>query len=577
MMRNKTITAAGCVILLGVFVLFLEPAQYFFGDSIAVLWGRPHSAGSLVKDFVRLDGGHWYRPLSNSVPPFLLWPLFGMQFMPYHILALVLHGLFCIGLLEVFRRILKDDWAAFVGATFFAFHPIQFYATYDIAFYQEPITAALTVASLILLLRYIERPRAIVLIAGLLTFVAALSSKETSVMMPLLLVLLLFNVKELYKLPPARNAVLCAGCISAAFTLIYTFVLGVTFRYQPTYQPQLTLNAATDAFRAVLWSFGIPSGVQTQDWHYPPAMTFGLALLFSVTVAAAIAGSRNRAWAGFAWFFAAAGPAFFTQHLLPHHLYLALVGIAYSVGQTVAWLRSQDISRSAFRRAAYALGSLAIGLSFGAGYLDARADSRLSWVGESSTRVQRTADFFLSSKIDLSRYPGIVAVIGDAQVLRFDWMGGAFFNMIGGDDLETRIVDSEPESLPEGFQAVKWTGNSLKRLERVSENTSTEHNPVTPITFQITANRVYAGRDSYCLSVPYLAGQTIDVKYHYNERPASVAYSFAQLDSHGTACINVGASVPWGNIKVVGVRPSGSPHWYEANAEIYVLPPLFPW
>src|SRR5205085_2923515 len=78
MRRYGGLGAAGCVVMVvGVIVLFLEPAEYFFGDSIAVLWGRPHSIGSLVKDFARLDGGHWYRPLSNSLPPFLLWPLFG--------------------------------------------------------------------------------------------------------------------------------------------------------------------------------------------------------------------------------------------------------------------------------------------------------------------------------------------------------------------------------------------------------------------------------------------------------------------------------------------------------------------
>src|SRR5436190_6510697 len=418
MMRHKNKAAAGCAILLGVFFLFLEPAQYFFGDSIAVLWGRPHSVGSLVKDFVRLDGGHWYRPLSNSLPPFLLWPVFGMQFMPYHILALILHSLFCIGLFEIFRRVLKDDWAAFAGSAFFAFHPIQFYATYDLAFYQEPITAALTIVSLILLLRYVERPRNSVLAAGLLTFVAALSSKETSVMMPLLLALLLLSRKDLYKRRSARSAVLYAGGISAAFTFTYAFILGVTFRYQPTYRPQLQLTALTDAFRAVLWSFGIPSGFQTGAWHYPVVITFGLSLLFSIVVAIAIAGPRSRVWIGLAWFFAAAAPAFFTEHLLPHHLYLALAGIAYSVGQTVAWVRSHAVSRPAFRQAAYVLGSAAIALALSAGYLDARADSTLSWVGESSTRVERTADFFRSSKIDLSRSPGIVAVIGDAQVLR---------------------------------------------------------------------------------------------------------------------------------------------------------------
>ena len=572
MMRPKYIAAAGCLVL-GISFLFLEPAQYFFGDSIAVLWGRPHSVGSLVKDFARLDGGHWYRPLSNSLPPFLLWPVFGMDFRPYHLLALVLHCLFSLAVFDVFRRIFREYWAAFAGAAFFAFHPIQFYATYDIAFYQEPIMAGLTLASVVLLFRYIERPRSGMLAAGLLTFVLALSAKETSVIVPVLLCIALAGRKELYKSPSARVAVVLSGVIAATFTLVYALVLGVSFRYQPTYRPKLQLNAGIDAIRALLWSFGIPSGGQTQGWQYADAITPALWLLFAIVVAAALARPANGVWRGFAWFFASAGSAFFTRHLLPHHLYLGLVGIAYSVGQTVSWLRSQDAIRPVLRAAAYPLAALAVTVVFCAAYVDARADNTQSWVGESSLRVRSTADFFRSAKIDLSKSQGILAVIGDEQVLRFDWMEGAFFNMIGHDDLEARIVDNEPEKVPEGFYVVKYAGNSLHKVAAAENSRSLKTEALPSVDFVMTADHVYAGRDSYCLKVPQLAGQTIDVKFHYNERPASVAYSFATLDASGTACMKVEASVPWGNVKVVGVRPSGSQRWYRTDAEINVLPP----
>jgi hypothetical protein len=563
-------------VVLGVFVLFLDPAQYFFGDSIAVLWGRPHSVGSLVKDFVRLDGGHWYRPLSNSAPPFILWPIFGMKFMPYHLLALVLHCLFSLAIFDIFRRVFRDYSAAFAGTAFFAFHPIQFYATYDIAFYQEPIMAALTIASLVLLVRYIKSP-AKSLLAGLLIFLAALSAKETSVTMPVLLVLLLPGRADILRQRSARIAILSAGAIAASFALIYAFVLGASFRYQPTYSPSLQLNSVSNAARALLWTFGIPSGVQTQAWQYSFPITFGLWLLFSVVAAAAIASCRNNVWRGFVWFFVAAGPAFFTRNLLPHHLYLGLVGIAYSVGQTVKWIKTRQTYGLVFRGAASALASLAVALVFCAGYLDARADNTLSWVGESSLRVRSTADFFRSAKLDLSKSQGILAVIGDAQVLRFDWMGGAFFNMIGGDELEARIVDDEPVTLPEGFHVVKFSDNALHKLAAADESRSRDSEILPAVAFQLTPDRVYAGRDSYCLSAPYFSGQTIDVKFHYNERPASVAYSFASLDARGNACMNVAASVPWGKVEVVGVRPSGSRRWYKTTAEIDVLPPPLTW
>jgi hypothetical protein len=139
------------------------------------------------------------------------------------------------------------------------------------------------------------------------------------------------------------------------------------------------------------------------------------------------------------------------------------------------------------------LGSLAITLIFCAGYLDARADSTLSWVGESSLRVKSTADFLRSSRIDLSKSQGIVAVIGDAQVLRFDWMDGAFFNMIGSDDLEARIVDSPPESLPDGFQVVKWSNNSLHTIAAAESYANSDAATLPDVNFSVTTDHVYAG------------------------------------------------------------------------------------
>ena len=198
-------------------------------------------------------------------------------------------------------------------------------------------------------------------------------------------------------------------------------------------------------------------------------------------------------------------------------------------------------------------------------------------MGQSSLRIQSTADFVRAAKINIFKSRGIIADIEDAEYLRFDWMEGALFNLIGSDKLEVQLINWEPEDLPAGVDAVKYAGNSLHRIEateRLSSDASAARPIPSTVAFHLTAGRVYAGRDSYCLNVPQFPGQMIDVKYHYNQRPASVAYSFARLDRNGTACINVPASVPWGKVKVVGVRPSGSWRWYNADAEIEVLPPF---
>ena len=62
-------------------------------------------------------------------------------------------------------------------------------------------------------------------------------------------------------------------------------------------------------------------------------------------------------------------------------------------------------------------------------------------------------------------------MIGDAQVLRFDWMGGAFFNMIGKDDLEARLLDAAPDGAPDGFYMVKFANNAREQALNAERHT----------------------------------------------------------------------------------------------------------
>jgi hypothetical protein len=558
-----------CILCLGigVTVLFLDTgAPHFFGDSIAVLWGRPHTWRSLLQDFVRLDGGHWFRPLSNSLPPFLMWPWFGTSFQPYHVFAILLHLALSLGLFALFIRVFRDRTTAFVAAAFFAFHPVQFYATYDIAFYQEPITAGLELAALVLFIRYVDENARWLLGAALSCAVLALCSKETAVMLPGALLLVLGG-----RISRERRAGVAFGSAvltSAAFTVIYAGIMGVVFRYQDTYRPRWELGVVDNLSLALRWAFGLPAGWQTAGWQHPAHVDVILwSVLFSL-FAVVLLVPRSGLWRGPAFFLITAFPAFLTQHLLPHHIYFPLIGIAYLVGGAFALVRAR-VRWLAAGAAAAVVSSLFI-----AAFLSARNDAVVSWVGRSAWQVHSVSEFVRASGLRLTGARGLVVRTGKAPHLSFDWMSGDIFNLFGDENLEVRVAEEWPPQKPEGFYLLEYRDDWL--WNRTPSASLTALRPsgmlAKPVPMRLDPTRVRPGEDSYCLEIPALSGQLIDVKYRYNQRFPRIAYEFTRLNRDGKACLSPAANVPWGTFDVVAARPSGSLEWASVQGQLQVLP-----
>src|SRR5258708_2869638 len=250
--------AGALALAAGIVALFLHPTdQYFFGDSISVLTSRPLTWGAFWHDFIRLDGYHWYRPL-DCLLPILLFPHWRMDFELYHYFAMLQHWVVVIAVLLGLRHLLRDDFSAWAGAAFYAFHPIQFYATYDVCFYQEPTGIGLVILALAGLYWFAVCGNRIALVLGVTCFLLALGAREVAVVTPGLLAILLLPVQ-----PRTRSAVTVgiAGAMSAIFTYCFLFVMH-PLRYQPggytsDWHP---LNVARNLGMEARWAFGIAVG-----------------------------------------------------------------------------------------------------------------------------------------------------------------------------------------------------------------------------------------------------------------------------------------------------------------------------
>jgi hypothetical protein len=567
---------AGLTLALGILILYLHPAdQYFFGDSISTLLTRSLTWRSAFLDFFRLGGTHWYRPLTNGFMQFLLWPLFGMNFAAYHLLAMFLHWCVCLGLYLSLRIYLEDTFAAWVGAAFYAFHPIQFYSTYDVCFYQEPLGAGLILGAVALLYWYVQRGQKRFLAAGIVLLLVALGAREVAVFTPALLLILIWPPSNLRR---AATAVGVSGVIGGVFTGVYLFVMH-PLRYQPEgyssdWSPK---HLAANFWTCVRWAFGIATGPETDGWK-SPVIVQGCLWLFLI---AAVFGSvwfcrRPVIWKGPAFFCVAALAALSTHRLWPHHLYLPLMGVALWIGSVMASWRQSGVG---FRLARPAVAVL-LSCIFVTSAIGARFDSVNSWVGLNSWETRLPVLYSKALFRDLPQWRGVWIVVknGDPS---FSWLYGGLFRLMAADiqaksasrfagdhesDLETRLMPERPSTVPRGIHVFEYRDSMLWPLAIPESDVQ----PIRATDVRVTPASIHPGT-SYTIAVPALAGRTIDLRYSYNDHLPAVAYAFAQLAADGTATVFTPRDTPWGTVEILGVRPSGAAEWSPVSVRVEVL------
>jgi hypothetical protein len=556
---------AGFALALGIVILFLHPAdQYFFNDSLSTLVSRSLTWHTAFLDFFRLGGARWYRPLANGFVQFLVWPLFGMNFAAYHVLAMLLHWVVCLELYLILKVFVEDSFAAWVGAAFYAFHPIQFYATYDTSFYQEPLSGGLVLAALASLYAYVRHGRPRWLAAGSLFFLLALTTREVAVFTPALLAMLVWPPFHFRR---ATIAVGITGAIGAAFAAVYLWILH-PLRYQPqAYLPDWSpAHLAGNLWTCIQWSFAIPAGSQTVGWKSPVIVQGFLWLSLIGAIGGIIVFAKRQAavWKGPACFCLAVSAALSTHRLWPHHLYLPLMGVAlWIAGILACWRQSAGGVRLARPVATALLSCVLVTSAIGARY-----DSVNSWVGLCSQETRLPALYSRALFRDLPQWRGvwIVATTGDPNWV---WLYGRLFNLMAGDAeprFESRVLAGRPAAAPQGIRVFEYRDSMLWPLAIPASNVAS----MRAADVRLTPSRVHPGT-SYTIAVPALAGRTIDLRYSYNDHLPVVAYEFVQLAADGTAKVFTPRDTAWGVVEVLGVRPSGAAEWSPVSVRVEVL------
>lgn len=129
-----------------------------------------------------------YFPLTSSML-WLEWRLWGEKPAPYHVGNVLLHGLACVLLWRVFKRLHLGS-AAYLAAMLFAVHPVTVASVAWITERKNVLPMVLFLASLLAWLRYDEGRGRRWYCVALVGAVAALLAKTSVVMLPLVLLLL---------------------------------------------------------------------------------------------------------------------------------------------------------------------------------------------------------------------------------------------------------------------------------------------------------------------------------------------------------------------------------------------------
>lgn len=242
--------------LIAIFVPILlylsSPGNFFSGDDWFHL--RISQIGSLSEFFKFFSFTHtaqsaaFYRPLPTQVFFFVFQKLFGLTAWPYHLFVLLCfaYSLYLVYKFasQISKSAPRTSHFALITTLIYGLSVSNFTRLYFLSAFQE---IALVIFSLLCLLSFPKsRPKATIF------FVLALMSKETAVVLPLLLIL--FNFKLVKK---SFRSLVPMGAVLLVYLCLRFMIFGgaVGDSYLWNFSPA---KAANTLMWYVLWSFGAP-------------------------------------------------------------------------------------------------------------------------------------------------------------------------------------------------------------------------------------------------------------------------------------------------------------------------------
>ncbi|HOX96084.1 MAG TPA: hypothetical protein PLI45_01780 [Candidatus Woesebacteria bacterium] len=236
------------LILFPIFIYIFQLGNYFSGDDWFHL--RISNVDSLSQFLNFFSFSHtaqsaaFYRPLPTQVFFFSFQKLFGLTAWPYYLFVLLCFGFSLYLVYRFAKSVLKEDKKSIIATFIYGISVSNFTRLYFLSAFQE---ISLVIFSILCLLNF-EKSK----VKSLIFFILALLSKETAIVLPVLILILNYQgiLKKIKQFLPFVM-------ISLIYLYLRFSVFGIVEgdSYVWNFSPSKTLNTLS---WYVLWSFGAP-------------------------------------------------------------------------------------------------------------------------------------------------------------------------------------------------------------------------------------------------------------------------------------------------------------------------------
>lgn len=281
----------------------------------------------------------YYRPIF-LIDMIIENQLFGINPLGYHLMSLIFHVVSVCLLFVFLKKIKIPETPSLLLALLFSIHPVLSQTVAWIPGRNDLILMIFFLSTLIFIIDYFQTSRVYLLFAQFITFLLALLTKETAVIIPVIAFLLLrfvFSIK-ISKMLPLFG--------SWAFSLLIWYVLRASS--DPTYQGMLfqeMIQAGIYRTPAIIQYIGkifFPFNLSAVPQFEDITLIWGTLALVSLFTLVAISKSFKKPLViiGSLWYFLFLLPVLLVPKLLndqlyEHRLYLPFIGILLILSQTI--------------------------------------------------------------------------------------------------------------------------------------------------------------------------------------------------------------------------------------------------
>ena len=242
-------------LFLPIFSVFLSADDFY---NIRLIMGNSWTDIAATFAFDRNEQFLFYRPLTTQLYYFVLYPLFGLHALGYHIISFLFFVALVLLMYVLSLKLTKNKTTALLTAAFYAFSSSNLTRLAWSVQIQELGFGLFTMSCVIAWIYYLEKKHAKFLIFSVVFFIFSLMSKETAVVVPLILgivtIILIKPLKKIIKyiLPLGLFFILLLPYLYLRF-----IVMGVSTgdHYFTAVSIQSIINTL---LWFVLWAIGLP-------------------------------------------------------------------------------------------------------------------------------------------------------------------------------------------------------------------------------------------------------------------------------------------------------------------------------